>query len=107
MKLFRTVEEIINLPIIEAAWEVEHTSAKGNGWGRMDLTVVQIDGVKYLLIGNHDIAGSGSSQIQVYGLPGEIRLNWSPDRQTSINSTPQVWDEPVDSEWKIKQTQIK
>lgn len=45
MQLFSTVQEIISLPIVEAAWEVEYTSQKGNGWGRMDETILQVDGV--------------------------------------------------------------
>lgn len=107
MQLFNTVQEIIELPVVQAAWEIEYTSQEGNGWGRMDEIVVQINGVKYLLMGNYDVAGSGSSQIQVYGLPGEIGLNWAADNRTSVSSTPNPWDEPVDSEWAIKQTQIK
>lgn len=107
MQLFSIVQEIINLPIVEAAWEVEYTSQKGNGWSRMDETVVQVDGIKYLLYGAYDIAGSGSSQIQTYWLPGEIGLNWSSDNKTSVSSTPSSWNDPVDSEWAIKQTQIK
>lgn len=106
MQLFSTVQEIISLPIVEAAWEVEYTSQKGNGWGRMDEPILQVDGVKYLLTGNYDVAGSGTSAIHCYGLPG-IGLNWSADNQTSISSSPLIWNEPTDSEWKVKQTQIK
>lgn len=107
MKLFNTVQEIVNLPIVQAAWEVEYTSSKGNGWGRMDETVVQVDGIKYLLMGNYDIAGSGRSQISAYALPGEINLNWNPSNRISVSSTPSPWNEPVDSEWDVRLTQIK
>lgn len=101
-----SVEKIIASPVVEAAWEVEYTSARGNGWGRMDQTIVQVNGQKYLLTAAYDIAGSGTAALEAYGLPNGVMPNWDADSRTSVTATPKQWEESG-SEWKIRTTKIK
>ncbi len=102
-----SVEKIIAANSVTAAWIALYTSDKGNGWGRIDETVVEIEKQKYLLIGTYDIAGSGSSQFQIHGLPNGMIPNWEADTRTSVSSSPHKWVLPTDDEWKVKISKIK
>ena len=102
-----SVEKIIAANSVTAAWIALYTSDKGNGWGRIDETVVEIEKQKYLLIGAYDITGSGSSRFQVHGLPNGMIPNWEADTRTSVSSSPHKWEEPTDDEWKVKISKIK